>query len=172
MPELIPILTEEEIREKIRLLAQKISQDYQNRNLVVIGVLKGAFIFAADLVRQLTIPIEIDFIRLSSYGACDSSSGTVIRQGDISADIKGKDLLIVEDIIDTGLTMAELSEHLRSFEPKSIRICTFINKLERRRIDCGVDYAVHTVDTGFIVGYGLDYAEKYRNLPAIYHLKL
>ena len=172
MPELIPVLTENEIDQNVQVLAKRISEDYRNKDLVMIGVLKGSFVFLSDLMRRLTIPVEIEFIRLSSYGKSDMSSGTIDIQNDISMDLKGKDVLVVEDIVDTGLTLATLVDHLKSFKPKSVKICALIDKLERREIDCKVDYACHTVEGGFLVGYGLDYAEKYRNLPAIYHLKL
>lgn len=172
MPELVPLLTENEIKEKVKLLSRQISADYQQKKPVLIGVLKGAFIFMGDLVRCLTIPVEIDFIQLSSYGKGDASSGTVKLWSDISTDIRNKDILIIEDIIDTGLTVNQLIDHLKTYGPRSIRVCTFIDKQERREVACPVDYAGHAVEGGFLVGYGLDYAEQYRNLPALYHLNL
>lgn len=172
MPDLIPVLTETEIKENIRLLAGRISEDYRKKNLILIGVLKGAFVFLSDLMRLLTIPVEVDFIRLSSYGNSDVSSGRVDIKDDVILDLKDKDVLVVEDIVDTGLTLNKLVDHLKAFKPKSVKICALIDKLERRKTNCKVDYACHTVEGGFLVGYGLDYAEKYRNLPAIYHLKL
>jgi len=172
MPELIPVLTEKEIHDKVEMVAQKISKDYENGRLVLIGVLKGGFVFLADLARRLSIPVEIDFIRYASYGDRDYSSGDIRLCSDITTDIKGKDVLIVEDIIDSGLTMAKLIKHLEAFHPESIRICAFIDKYERRKVDCQADYFCHSVKGGFLVGYGLDYAEKYRNLPALYHLNL
>ncbi|MDA8404163.1 MAG: hypoxanthine phosphoribosyltransferase [Desulfobacteraceae bacterium] len=172
MPELIPILTEKEIDKKVGMVAQKISKDYEHGRLVLIGVLKGAFVFLADLARRISIPVEIDFIRYASYGNNDASSEEVHLCSDIRTDIKGKDVLIVEDIIDSGLTMAALIKHLEAFHPRSIRICAFIDKYERRKIDCQTDYLCHSVKGGFLVGYGLDYAEQYRNLPALYHLNL
>ncbi len=172
MAELIPVLTETEIEQNIHVLARRISDDYRNKNLVLIGVLKGAFVFLSDLMRCLTIPVEIEFIRLSSYGISDTSSGRIDIHDNILLDLKDKDVLIVEDIVDTGLTLTTLAEHIKSLQPKSVKICALIDKLERRKTDCKVDYACHTVEGGFLVGYGLDYAEKYRNLPAIYHLKL
>ena len=172
MPELIPVLTEKEIQDKVGKVAQKISKDYEHDRLVLIGVLKGAFIFLADLSRRLSISVEIDFIRYTSYGNGDSSSGEIRLCSDITTDIKGKHVLIVEDIIDSGLTMATLIKHLEAFHPESIRICAFIDKYERRKIDCRADYLCHSVEGGFLVGYGLDYAEQYRNLPALYHLNL
>ncbi len=170
-PEMIPVLTKEEIHQKVVSLARQISADYQNDPLLLIAVLKGAFIFLSDLVRQLTIPVEIDFIQLSSYGQSDSSCGEVLFHSDISSDIKDKNIVIVEDIIDTGLTMTKLVEHLQALGPKSVKVCTLIDKYERREIAFKADYICHTVKDGFLVGYGLDYAERYRNLPAIYDLK-
>ena len=172
MPELVPILTENDIRELVASLAQRISCDYADKQLVMIGVLKGAFIFLADLVRRLKIPVEIDFVRASSYGNGDTSCGEVKLLGGIKADIQDKDVLIVEDILDTGLTIWHLVSALKRLGPKSIKVCAFIDKHERRQADCHADYACHSVEGGFLVGYGLDYAEQYRNLPAIYDLKL
>ena len=172
MPELITVLTEKEIDRLVVSMAQKISEDYKDKRLVLIGVLKGAFIFLGDLSRHLTIPVEIDFIQFSSYGNNDSSSGEVLLRSDVSTELEGKNVLVVEDIIDTGLTMTELIGHLESFNPESIRVCTFIDKHERREVDFKADYVCHSVEGGFLVGYGLDYAEKYRNLPALYHLNL
>lgn len=172
MPELIKVLTEKEIDRLISSVAQKISEEYKDKRLVLIGVLKGAFVFLGDLARKLTIPVEIDFIQFSSYGNRDSSSGDVQLRSDISSELNGKNVLVVEDIIDTGLTMTKLIKHLESFHPDSIRVCTFIDKHERREVDFKADYVCHSVEGGFLVGYGLDYAEKYRNLPALYHLNL
>jgi hypoxanthine phosphoribosyltransferase len=172
MPELIKVLTEKEIDRLISSVAQKISEEYKDKRLVLIGVLKGAFVFLGDLARKLTIPVEIDFIQFSSYGKRDSSSGDVQMRSDISSELNGKDVLVVEDIIDTGLTITKLIKHLESFNPESIRVCTFIDKHERREVDYKADYACYSVEGGFLVGYGLDYAEKYRNLPALYHLNL
>lgn len=172
MTDLIPILSEEEIGRLIDSVAQKISDDYKDKRLVLVGVLKGAFIFLGDLARRLTIPVEIDFIQFSSYGNSDSSSGDIQLRSDISTELKGKDVLVVEDIIDTGLTITKLIEHLEAFNPESIRVCAFIDKHERREVDYKADYACYSVEGGFLVGYGLDYAEKYRNLPALYHLNL
>lgn len=151
-------------------IARKISEDYKDKQLVLIGVLKGAFIFLGDLARQLTIPVEIDFIQFSSYGKKDTSSGDILLQKDITTEIRGKDVLVVEDIIDTGRTMARLITHLETMGPTSVRVCVFIEKYERREVDVKADYACHSVEGGFLVGYGLDYAEKYRNLPELYHL--
>ncbi len=170
-PEMIPVLSKEEIHQKVVSLARRISADYHDDRLLLIAVLKGAFVFLSDLVRQLTIPVEIDFIQLSSYGGSDSSCGEVLFRSDISSEIKGKNVIIVEDIIDTGLTMTNLVKHLQALGPKSVKVCTLIDKYGRREIAFEADYICHTVKNGFLVGYGLDYAEGYRNLPAIYELK-
>ena len=172
MPELKIILSEEDIDRRVRKMAQKISEDYKDKRLLLIGVLKGAFVFLADLVRRLTIPVEIDFIQFSSYGNSDSSSGDIKLRSDITTQLRGKDVLVVEDIIDTGLTMTKFLKHLELYDPESIRVCAFIDKYERRKVDYKTDYVCHSVEGGFLVGYGLDYAEKYRNLPALYHLNL
>jgi len=173
MPEFTPVFKKDKIQLQISSIAKAISTDYQGRELVLIGVLKGAFIFLSDLVRQLTIEkIKIDFLQASSYGADTVSSETIVLKKDIDVDIRGKDVLVVEDIVDTGLTLAYLISHLERFSPSSIKVCTMIDKSERRQAAINVDYACTTVDEGFLVGYGLDYAEYYRNLPEIYHMKL
>ncbi len=171
MINLVPVLSEKEIKVKVIEVAKKITKDYKDKELVVIGVLKGSFIFLSDLVRNISQPLQIDFVSVSSYGNSDKSSGNVLLLKEISIDVKNRDLLIVEDIVDTGLTLNFLVEYFQKFKPRSIKICTFINKLERRLVDIPVDYICHSVYEGFFVGYGLDYAEKYRNLPQIYHLK-
>jgi hypoxanthine phosphoribosyltransferase len=173
MPEFTPVTKKDEIERQTVRIAKIISTDYQGRELVLIGVLKGAFIFLADLVRQLTLEkVKIDFLQASSYGADTVSSENVVLKKDIDVDIRGKDVLVVEDIVDTGLTLACLIRHLERFNPSSIRICAMIDKRERRKAAVNVDYACTTVEKGFLVGYGLDYDEYYRNLPEIYHLKL
>lgn len=172
MPELIPVLTKEQIEKLVDDMARKISDDYKHQDLVLIGVLKGAFIFLSDLCRHLTIPVKVDFVQASSYGSGTSSSGNIKLNKDIDIVIKGKDVLVVEDIVDTGLTLSYLIEYIKGFGAKTVKLCTLIDKRERRKTDIRVDYACHVVDTGFLVGYGLDYAEKYRELPGIFHLKL
>ena len=170
-PEFIPVLSADAIHQKVVQLARRISADYKTERPLLICVLKGAVIFFSDLIRQLTIPVAIDFIQLSSYGNKDASCGDVSFCSQVTSDLKGKSLLIVEDIIDTGLTMDKLVKHLQAFEPESIRVCTLIDKYERREITFKADYVCHEVKSGFLVGYGLDYAEQYRQLPAIYELK-
>ncbi len=173
MPEFIPVIEKDEIQRRVASVADAISADYQGRELVLIGVLKGAFVFLADLVRQIKLEkIKIDFIQASSYGADTVSSEKIVIKQDADVDLRGKDVLLVEDIIDTGLTLAHLVNHLRGRGPNSIKICAMIDKSERRKRAIKVDYACAAVEKGFLVGYGLDYAEKYRNLPGIYHLKL
>jgi hypoxanthine phosphoribosyltransferase len=172
MPELIPVLSKEEIEKSIVEIAGRISADYQNRDVVLVGVLKGAFVFLSDLIRQLTIPVKVDFVRTASYGSGTSSSGNVRLTKTLEIDIAGTDVLVIEDIVDTGITLRWLTDHLAGLGPSSIKICTLIDKRERRKVELDVDYACNVVDKGFLVGYGLDYAEDYRQLPAVYHLKL
>jgi hypoxanthine phosphoribosyltransferase len=173
MPEFTPVIHEDEIRRQISRIAKAISEDYRNRELVLIGVLKGAFLFLADLIRQLQLEkIIVDFLQASSYGADTVSSENIVLKKDIDVDIRGKDVIVVEDIVDTGLTLTYLINHLESFGPRSIKVCAMIDKCERRKAPIDVDYACVNVQKGFLVGYGLDYAEAYRNLSAIYHLKL
>lgn len=172
MPELIEVLSPADIENKLSDVALRISQDYKNGNLVLVGALKGAFMFMADLARCLTIPSQIGFVGVSSYGADTKSSGKIKVTKELDIDIEGKDVIIVEDIVDTGLTLTFIVKYLQSFNPRTIKICSLIDKRERREVDVVVDYACHEVSEGFLVGYGLDHAENYRNLPAIYHLKL
>jgi hypoxanthine phosphoribosyltransferase len=172
MPELIPVLTAAEIHRLVQNMAQRISEDYRGRDLMLIGVLKGSFIFLSDLIRLLSIPVKIDFLQAASYGTGTDSSGTIQILKGINLDIRGNDVLLVEDIVDTGLTIRWILDHLRSFQPRSLSVCALIDKRERREIDVQIAYAGHRVESGFLVGYGLDYAEQYRQLPGIYHLNL
>jgi len=172
MPEFIPVLARAEIEKSVAEVAARISSDYHAKELVLIGALKGAFVFLSDLIRQLSIDVRIDFVGVSSYGSQTSSSGKICLTKEIEIDIKDKHVLIIEDIVDTGLTLAYLIEHLKSFDPLSVKVCTLIDKRERREADIDVAYACHVVEEGFLVGYGLDYNESYRNLPGIYHMKL
>ena len=173
MPDLISVLDTDAIARRVADVAKQISIDYKDGDLVVVGVLKGALVFMADLIRQLTLnSFMIDFVRVASYGDATETSGEVRIVLDVETDIRGKDVLIVEDIVDTGLTLASLYRHLEKRRPRTIKICTLIDKAERRRTDLKPDYVCHQIDQGFLVGYGLDYAETYRNLPGIYNLKL
>jgi len=171
MPELIPVLKREEIEESTASVARQISAAYKGRKLVLVGVLKGAFIFMADLARRLTIPDEIDFVRAASYGSGTTSSGKIELTKEIDIDMEGKDVLVVEDIVDSGLTLTYLVNYLKKLKPATVSVCTLLDKIERRQSQVKVDYACHTIEKGFLVGYGLDYDEAYRELPAIYHLK-
>lgn len=171
MPEFIPLIEEEEIKTRTRTIGQQISKDYQDLDLVLVGILKGSFMFLADLSRQISIDHEIDLIGASSYNGTTSTRQIVFtKQPDL--ELKGRDVLLVEDIVDTGNTLLKIIEFVRLLNPKSIKICTLIDKHERREVDIAVNYSCFSLEKGFIVGYGLDYNEKYRNLPAIYDLKL
>ena len=171
MPDLIPVLNKETIAQKVDQIARQISSDYKDANLVMIGVLKGAFVFMADLVRRLDLKkITIDFVCLESYGDAADSSGRIRMLKDVEIDIRNKDVLIVEDILDTGLTLDYLKKHLERSQPRSVKICVMIDKFERRKVDVQAQYVGHKVKEGFLVGYGLDYAEAYRHLPGIFHL--
>lgn len=172
MATLIPILDKADIDAMVTAMAHRISTDYRESEPVLIGILKGSFIFLSDLARRLTIPVTIDFIGAASYGTSTRSSGNIKLTKELTIDIENRDVLVVEDMVDSGLTVTWLIDHLNAFKPKSVKLCVFIDKHERRRKQIKIDYACHRVEKGFLVGYGLDYAEKYRNLPGIYHLKL
>ena len=165
------LLSEEEIAEIVRNMGRQISEDYKGKNLFLVSVLKGSLLFMADLMRQITIPCTIDFLAVSSYGKGTASSGEVRILKDLDASLEGKDLLIVEDILDSGVTLSYLLKNLSARNPASIRLCTFLDKPERRRVDIHADYVGASVPDEFIVGYGLDYAEVYRNLPYVGVLK-
>ena len=152
MPELVPVLSKDEIREMISELARKISSEYKGRPLVLIGVLKGAFVFLADLTRNITIPHEIDFLGAASYGSGTTSSETIKLTKSIETKLQGKDVLLVEDIIDTGITLEYLIEYVKSLQPASIKVCTLIDKHQRRRKETKIDFAAHIVQEGFLVG--------------------
>ena len=172
MPELIEVLSKSEIERKVLSVAQTISDDYKGSNLVLVGALKGSFLFLADLARSISIPTQIGFVGVSSYSSGTESSGVIKVTQELDIDITDKEVLIIEDIVDTGLTLKFIIDYLQSFNPGTVKVCSLIDKSERRKIDVDVDYACHKIPEGFLVGYGMDYAEDYRNLPAIYHLKL
>ena len=165
------LLSEDEIREKVRELGGKITADYKNSNLMLVTVLKGAVVFLADLMGQIDVPAEIDFMVVSSYGSGVKSSGVVKIVKDLDVPLAGKDILIVEDILDSGLTLSYIKELLESRGPRSIRIATLLDKPSRRKVDLQADYIGFSVPDEFVIGYGLDYDEKYRNLPYIGILK-
>lgn len=162
---------EEQIRTKVKELGEMLSQDFGGRNPLVICVLKGAFIFMADLVKEITVPLEIDFMAVSSYGQSTKSSGVVKIIKDLDVSVEGRDVLIVEDIIDSGLTLSYLIDVLERRNAKSVTVVTLFDKPGRRTVDLEADYKGFTLPDEFVVGYGLDYAEKYRNLPYIGILK-
>uniref|UniRef100_A0A7C4VS24 Hypoxanthine phosphoribosyltransferase n=1 Tax=Desulfatirhabdium butyrativorans TaxID=340467 RepID=A0A7C4VS24_9BACT len=167
-----PILriSEEAIQRQMDQIAQRISSDYQGREVVVVGVLKGAFIFMADLIRKLTIPLTIDFVQVASYGTSTVSSGDISMKLPIGTDVAGKHVLLVEDIVDTGITIRYLIDYLKALGAASVAVCALIDKSERRETPVPIDYACLNVSKGFLVGYGLDHAERYRNLSAIYEV--
>lgn len=173
MPEYLQkiLITKEQIQKKVRELGCGLSNDYQGKNLVVIGVLKGAIVFLADLIREIKVPLTLDFMATSSYGMSTKASGVVRILKDLNEDIHGKDVLIVEDIIDTGLTLSYLQDNLLARNPASLRICTFLDKPARRKVVLFPDYKGYNIPDEFVVGYGLDYGERYRNLPYIGVLK-
>ena len=165
------LIEENELKSKVAEIAAKITEDYKGKDLLIVCVLKGAVIFASDLIRKIDLPLDIDFMAISSYGANTKSSGVVRILKDLNTGIEDRHVLIVEDIIDSGLTLAYLADNLRSRQPASVEICTILDKKERRTINLDIKYAGFVVPDEFVVGYGLDYAEKYRNLPYIAVLK-
>lgn len=165
------LLSQEQINIRVRELGQQISRDYAGKDLLVVGILKGAFIFMSDLVRAIDIPLEADFMAVSSYGMSSESSGVVRIIKDLDQSIEGRNVLVVEDIVDTGLTLNYLVENLKARNPASVKVCTFLDKPERRQVKVNADYNGYDVPDEFLVGYGLDYSEKYRNLPYVAILK-
>jgi hypoxanthine phosphoribosyltransferase len=165
------LLSADQIALRVRELGQEISRDYAGKSPLFVGVLKGAWVFMADLVRQLTIPVHCDFVMLSSYGTGTTSSGQIGLRLDLSTPVAGQDLLIVEDIIDTGHTMPWLIAHLEKRQPASIRLCALLDKPSRRRLPVRIDYLGFTVPDRFIVGYGIDCAEQYRELPYVGYIE-
>ena len=168
MSEKITVLvSEKEVDERIELLGKQISKDYEGRQVHLICILKGGAFFMCELAKRITVPVSIDYMSVSSYGNRPSSSGVVRIAKDLDESIEGKDVLIVEDIIDSGRTLYYLMETLRQRHPKSLHLCTLLDKPERREKDVKVDYVGFEIPDEFVVGYGLDYAQKYRNLPYI-----
>ena len=165
------LISEEEIAGRVRELGAEITEDYKGCNLVVVGILKGALMFMADLIRHIKIPVLMDFAVVSSYGASTETSGVVRILKDLDQPIEGKHVLIVEDIIDTGLTMHYLVHNLQARKPASVKVCTLLDKPSRREVDIKPDYCGFSIPDKFVVGYGLDYAEYYRNLPQVGVLK-
>ena len=161
------MLSEEQIKEKVYEIAKKIEEDFKGEELLIVGILKGASVFVADLIRNIDLDVNMDFMSVSSYGNSTESSGTVKIIKDLDVDIEGRNVLIVEDIIDSGLTLSNLVAALQTRKPKSLKLCTLLDKPQRRTANMHVDYVGFVIEDKFIVGYGIDYAEKYRNLPYI-----
>ncbi|MCF6461115.1 hypoxanthine phosphoribosyltransferase [Clostridium sp. Cult3] len=165
------LVTEEEIEAKVKELGKQITEDYRDKNLMLVGILKGAVIFMADLAKSINMPVLMDFMAVSSYGKSSTSTGIVRIIKDLDCSIEDKDILIVEDIIDTGLTLSYLTDNLKKRGAKSVKICTLLDKPDRRKAEVPVDYRGFVIPDEFVVGYGLDYAEQYRNLPFVAALK-
>jgi hypoxanthine phosphoribosyltransferase len=163
--------TEEIIKERVQELGQQLTADYQDKSPLLISVLKGSFVFMADLVRSIDAYCSVEFISASSYGNSTTTSGEVRFSKEIKTDIEGRHVIIVEDILDTGITLNSLKNHLSSLKPASLKICTFLDKPSRRKAQVSADYVGFECPDAFFVGYGLDYAERYRNLPYIGSLK-
>jgi hypoxanthine phosphoribosyltransferase len=161
------LIEEDVLRSRVVELGDEVSRDYAGRELLLIGVLKGAVFFMADLMRQLTVPCEIDFMAISSYGASTDSSGVVRILKDLDINIEGRDVLVVEDIIDSGLTLSYLMRNLEARQPASLEVCALLTKPERREIDVPVRYVGFEIPNRFVIGYGLDFGERYRNLPYV-----
>ena len=161
------LISKPEIDDRVQRLADEISRDYEGKELVLIGILKGAFVFMADLIRCLRIPCEVDFVRLASYGTGTVSTGNIMITKDIETQIRGRDVLIVEDIVDTGLTLAFLIDKLKEREPESLKVCVLLDKKERRKVPFEAEYVGFDIPDRFVVGYGLDFNEMYRFLPDI-----
>lgn len=160
-----PIITQEQMRGRIRELGRQISTDYAGKDLVLLGVLKGAYAFFADLARAIRIPVRVDFIVVTSYGTGSKTSGKVKLVTELTEQIKNKDVLLVEDIVDSGLTVQYLMKALGKRKPRSINVCTLLSKPERRVVDVHVQYIGFKIPDLYVIGYGLDYQQKYRNLP-------
>ncbi len=166
------VLSEDEVREIVRRLAEEVAADFEGRTPVFIGVLKGCVYFLTDLTRHINRSVEIDFIQVSSYGASTTSSGSVVLVKDITVDVRDRDVYLVEDIVDTGTTLTDVVQLLEARHPRSVQIVSLLSKPSRRQVDVAIRFLGAEIEDRFVVGYGLDYAENYRNLPAIYELHL
>jgi hypoxanthine phosphoribosyltransferase len=164
---IVSMLDEATIKARVKELGAKITSEYRARNLVLVVVLKGSFLFAADLCRSIDLPLRVDFLGVRSYGEGTETSGVVQITQDLSKPIAGEDVLIVEDIVDTGLTIAHLMDLFRTRQPRSVQVCALLHKPARARVEVKIDYLGFTIEDKFVVGYGLDFAERYRNLPYI-----
>jgi len=168
--ELRPLLDQDKIRRRMMELADQISRDYQGKEILFICILKGAFVFLADLMRHIDLPIQVDFIGLASYGSEKVSSGQIRITRESSVPIEGKDVIVIEDIIDSGRTLKFLADELRTREPRSLRICCLLDKKYRREVEFEADYVGFDIEDLFVVGYGLDVNEQFRNLPSIHYV--
>ena len=164
---IVSMISAEAIASRVRELGAQINKDYENGSLVLVCVLKGSFVFAADLARAIDIPMRIDFLGVRSYGEGTESSGVVQITQDLSRPIANEDVLLVEDIVDTGLTIAHLMDLFRTRQPRSVKVCSLLHKPARAKVEVKVDYLGFTIEDKFVVGYGLDFAERYRNLPYV-----
>ncbi len=161
------LISEEKIINKVKELGEQITKDYKGKNLLCVGILKGSVLFASDLIREINLPLEIDFMAVSSYGSSTESSGIVRILKDLDESVEGKNILIIEDIIDSGLTLQYLLNNLKNRKAESVKVCTFLDKKERRIVDIVPDYSGYEIPDKFVVGYGLDFAGKYRNLKYV-----
>lgn len=162
------LFTREEISSRVKELGREVKDFYQGKDLVVISLLRGSFIFAADLIREIEMPLEIDFMTTSSYGFSETTTGVVDIVNDLRTDIEGKDILIVDDIIDTGYTLLNVIDHIKEKNPKSVKTCVMLDKPSRRKVDLSPDFCGFSIPDVFIVGYGLNYGVHYRNIPYIF----
>jgi hypoxanthine phosphoribosyltransferase len=170
-PQLKILISRDEIAEAVTRLAREITRDYQGKQPLLIGILKGSFVFMADLIRRLDLPLEVEFIKLSSYGSARQSSGKVRVVQGLQTLIKGRDVLVVEDIVDTGTTTSFLVDYLKKKKPTSLKLCALTDKPSRHKVPVSIDYLGFTVPDKFIVGYGIDFDERFRSLPDIYTLE-
>jgi hypoxanthine phosphoribosyltransferase len=161
------LVSQSDLERRVRELGEEISRDYEGKDLFLVGVLKGAVFFLSDLMRHIEVPCEVDFMAVASYGSSTDSSGVVRILKDLDATIEGKDVLIVEDIIDSGLTLSYLLRTLSAREPKTLEVCSLLTKPDRREVDLPIRYTGFEIPNKFVIGYGLDYAERYRNLPYV-----
>jgi hypoxanthine phosphoribosyltransferase len=164
---IVTMLPHQDIAARVKELGAQITKDFESRNLVLVVVLKGSFLFAADLCRAIDLPLRVDFLGVRSYGEGTETSGVVQITQDLSRPIAGEDVIIVEDIVDTGLTIAHLMDLFRTRQPRSVQVCALLHKPARARVEVKIDYLGFTIEDKFVVGYGLDFAERYRNLPYI-----
>ena len=167
MRKITPYLTEEQINKRIKEMGREITEKFKDESVYIVCILKGSVYFATELTKRIDLPLQIDFMKVSSYGTATKSSGVINVQQDLSGNIEGKNVIIVEDIIDTGNTLHRLVELFKSRNPKTLSICTLLDKPERREVEVNVDYVGFPIPDEFVVGYGLDLAEEYRNLPYI-----